>query len=52
LKLSVGEKFNSLIGFLFTPQLLAYATAGVAWSRLNVKQATTFVQGRGLLAVM
>lgn len=35
------------LGYLFTPQLLAYATAGLAWGRVDVTQATTFVQGSG-----
>jgi len=35
------------LGYLLTPQLLFYGTAGVAWGRLDVSQATTFVEGSG-----
>lgn len=38
---------RGVVGFLVTPSLLAYGTAGVAWGRVDVKQATTFVTGSG-----
>lgn len=35
------------VGYLIQPHVLAYVSGGVAWGRVDVKQATTFVDGNG-----
>lgn len=46
-KLDTLGTVRGRLGLLLTDRLLAYGTGGLAWGQVDLKQATTFVDGKG-----